>query len=57
MTVRDGNHPIVKGLPPVWMHQRDELYSRMRGPGKNMTVLATAFPIRRTAAADAMSPC
>ena len=43
MTVRDANHPIVKGLPPVWMHQGDELYSRMRGPGKNMTVLATGF--------------
>jgi type 1 glutamine amidotransferase len=43
ITVRDANHPIVKGLPPVWMHQGDELYSRMRGPGKNMTVLATGF--------------
>jgi len=43
MTVRDPNHPIVKGLPPVWMHQGDELYGRMRGPGKNMTVLATAY--------------
>ena len=27
----------------VWMHQGDELYARLRGPGKNMTVLATAF--------------
>jgi type 1 glutamine amidotransferase len=43
LTVRDANHPIVKGLPPVWMHQGDELYGRMRGPGKNMTVLATGF--------------
>jgi type 1 glutamine amidotransferase len=25
------------------MHQGDELYAQMRGPGKNMTVLATAF--------------
>jgi type 1 glutamine amidotransferase len=24
------------------MHQGDELYARLRGPGKNMTVLATA---------------
>jgi len=30
-------------LPPVWMHQGDELYARLRGPGKNMTVLATAY--------------
>jgi type 1 glutamine amidotransferase len=25
------------------MHAADELYSRMRGPGENMTVLGTAF--------------
>jgi type 1 glutamine amidotransferase len=43
VTTRAPNHPIMKGLPPVWMHATDELYARMRGPGKNMTVLATAF--------------
>ena len=43
ITVRDSSHPITKGLPPVWMHQGDELYARLRGPGRNMTVLATAF--------------
>lgn len=43
MTTRDPNHPIMKGLPKQWMHQGDELYSTLRGPGKNMTVLATAF--------------
>jgi len=43
LTVRDAEHPIVKGLPPVWMHQGDELYAQLRGPGRNMTVLATAF--------------
>ena len=37
------NHPITNGLPKTWMHQGDELYSRLRGPGKNMTVLATAY--------------
>jgi len=42
LTVRQ-NHPITMGLPPVWMHQGDELYARLRGPGKNMTVLATAY--------------
>jgi hypothetical protein len=35
-------HPILKGLPAAWMHVPDELYGRLRGPGKNMTVLATA---------------
>lgn len=43
VTVRDASHPIVRGLPHVWMHQGDELYARLRGPGKNMTVLATAY--------------
>ena len=42
VTVRDPNHPIVKGLPTTWMHQGDELYASLRGPGRNMTVLATA---------------
>jgi hypothetical protein len=42
LTVR-ANHPITNGLPKTWMHQGDELYSRLRGPGKNMTVLATAY--------------
>jgi hypothetical protein len=36
-------HPITNGLPKTWMHQGDELYARLRGPGKNMTVLATAY--------------
>jgi type 1 glutamine amidotransferase len=35
-------HPIMKGLPAAWMHVPDELYGMLRGPGKNMTVLATA---------------
>ena len=41
--VRDENHPIVKGLPKTWMHQGDELYANLRGPGKNMKILATAY--------------
>ena len=42
VTVRDANHPITRGLPAMWMHQGDELYALLRGPGRNMTVLATA---------------
>jgi len=42
LTVR-ANHPITNGLPKTWMHQGDELYARLRGPGKNMIVLATAY--------------
>jgi type 1 glutamine amidotransferase len=43
VTMRDTVHPITKGLPRVWMHCQDELYSQLRGPAENMTVLATAF--------------
>jgi type 1 glutamine amidotransferase len=43
VTIRDTEHPITKGLPKVWMHAADELYNSMRGPGKNMLVLATAY--------------
>lgn len=43
IALRDTAHPITKGLPSLWMHQGDELYARLRGPGRNMTVLATAY--------------
>jgi uncharacterized protein len=43
LTVRDPNHPITKGLPATWMHQSDELYAALRGPGRNMNVLASAY--------------
>ena len=43
VVVTDPNHPITKGLPKTWMHQGDELYNSLRGPGTNMTVIATAF--------------
>lgn len=43
IVMRDTTHPIAKGLPKVWMHQGDELYTNLRGPGKNMNVLGTAF--------------
>jgi uncharacterized protein len=42
VTTRDAEHPIMKGLPAEWLHANDELYGALRGPGKNMTVLATA---------------
>jgi len=42
ITVCTPEHPIVKGLPLHWMHAPDELYGMLRGPGQNMTILATA---------------
>jgi type 1 glutamine amidotransferase len=35
-------HPIMKGLPAEWLHANDEIYSQLRGPAKNLEVLATA---------------
>jgi type 1 glutamine amidotransferase len=40
---RKTDHPIMKGLPFAWMHGKDELYSTLRGPAKNMEILATAY--------------
>jgi type 1 glutamine amidotransferase len=43
VTVRDGSHPITKGMPAEWLHDRDELYDNMRGPIQNVHLLATAY--------------
>ena len=43
LVIREPNHPITKGLPAEFMHVPDELYGWLRGPAKNLTVLATAF--------------
>lgn len=40
---RAAAHPIMKGLPGEWMHANDEVYSQLRGPAKNLQVLATAL--------------
>lgn len=40
------DHPILSGLPDVWMHTKDECYSNMRGPAENMTILATAHCLK-----------
>ena len=41
--VRDFKHPITKGMPKKWLHCKDELYDSLRGPAKNVNILATAF--------------
>jgi HEAT repeat protein len=43
LITRDRHHPIMAGLPEKWMHSPDELYSKLRGPAKNMKILATAY--------------
>lgn len=48
VNVRDSDHPITRGLPTKWLHKSDELYGNLRGPAKNMQVLATAFSTKET---------
>lgn len=43
VVIRDTDHPITRGMPNSWLHGKDELYDRLRGPGTNMEVLATAY--------------
>ncbi len=40
---RNPDHPIMQGLPEKWLHGKDELYDRLRGPGENLEVLASAL--------------
>jgi type 1 glutamine amidotransferase len=48
MTTRAPEHPIMRGLPAKWMHAKDELYDRLRGPAKNVNVLASAMSAKET---------
>ena len=41
--VRNKKHPITRGMPIKWLHVKDELYDSLRGPAKNVEVLATAY--------------
>lgn len=35
-------HPIMRGLPKRWLHAKDELYSKLRGPAENVEILSSA---------------
>ncbi|WP_371193778.1 ThuA domain-containing protein [Glaciecola sp. SC05] len=37
------DHPILLGMPEVWMHATDECYGDLRGPAENMVVIASAL--------------
>jgi type 1 glutamine amidotransferase len=56
VVTRQPEHPIMRGLPSVWMHVADELYATLRGPGKNMTVLATAHSDAKNKGTDQDEP-
>jgi type 1 glutamine amidotransferase len=40
--IQNTDHPITRGLPKRWLHCKDELYSRLRGPSENIEILSTA---------------
>jgi type 1 glutamine amidotransferase len=45
---RAPRHPIMAGLPAHWLHAKDELYDRLRGPAQNVTVLASAMSTKES---------
>ena len=53
---REPNHPVMKGLPQAFRHAPDELYAKLRGPCKNVTVLATAFSDPKTGGTNENEP-
>jgi uncharacterized protein len=54
--IRDSEHPITKGMPEKWLHAKDELYDRLRGPAENMKVLATTFSSKEMKGSDRHEP-
>ena len=56
LIIRDPEHPITKGLPKNWLHAKDELYDSLRGPGRNMKILATAFSSKENNGTDRHEP-
>ena len=43
LNCRNQEHPVTKGLPVQWLHAKDELYDRMRGPADIDDLLYTAY--------------
>jgi len=43
IVTRDPKHPIMSKLPNAWMHASDELYDSLKGPARDLDLLATAY--------------
>jgi type 1 glutamine amidotransferase len=54
--IRNVNHPITKGMPLKWLHTKDELYERLRGPAKNMEILATTYAAKEFKGSERHEP-
>ncbi len=50
------DHPVIKGLPLRWLHGNDVLYSRLRGPARNMEILAAAYSDPEQGGSDRHEP-
>ncbi|HWA97317.1 MAG TPA: ThuA domain-containing protein [Pirellulales bacterium] len=57
IAIRDETHPITIGLPLEWMHAKDELYAKLRGPALNIHVLGTAFSAPDMRGTNEHEPC
>lgn len=53
---KQSSHPIVDGLPDKWLQAEDELYDRLRGPAKNVQVLAAAMATEDTGGSGEWEP-
>jgi type 1 glutamine amidotransferase len=56
VVIRDSEHPITAGMVSSFMHAKDELYDRLRGPAENMRILATAFAAKHLGGRDCHEP-
>ncbi len=56
MNGRNATHPITKGLPMKWLHAKDELYDRMRGPANIKDLLYTAYSDKETGGSGREEP-
>ena len=56
MDTREPAHPIMAGLPAQWMHAKDELYDRLRGPAQGVTVLASALSTKESNGSGEQEP-
>lgn len=54
--VREADHPIMKGMPEVWLSAKDECYAMLRGPAENMLILATGKDLTDRAPTDRYEP-
>ncbi|MFC1619465.1 ThuA domain-containing protein [Candidatus Neomarinimicrobiota bacterium] len=48
INVRHEDHTITRDMPKEWIHGMDEFYHGLRGPAKNIEILATSFSDKRT---------